>query len=87
MWRPAVKSDVIEKMRRLFRWKVRLIVTHRRRSKGGFNVTGPDGKLHWAPTFEEARNNLKVRMMCHDVQPWKIEVAKGPPTNAPTPSG
>jgi hypothetical protein len=65
----------IEKLRSLFRWKVRIIVTKRRRSSTGFNVTGPDGKTYWAPTRKEALSNLKVRMQCHEVQPWKVSVA------------
>lgn len=72
----------IEKLRSLFRWKVRLVVTSRRRSSTGFTVTGPDGKVYHAVTRKEALANLKVRMLCHEVQPWKIMVTP----SATTPS-
>jgi len=63
----------IDALRKVARWKVRLIITQRHRNKAGFTVTGPDGKTYQAVTRAEALANLKVRMQCHEVAPWRIE--------------
>lgn len=59
----------------LLRWKVGIKITHTSRSKTGFVVRGPDGKLAIEPSRKGAVSNLKARMACHTVQPWTIAPA------------
>jgi hypothetical protein len=59
----------------LLRWKVKLRITARVKSRSGFAVRGPDDKLHIAPTKKEAFANLKARMACTEMPAWSIQPA------------
>lgn len=61
------------RVRMLAHNKSRALITGRKRAKA-FLVTGPDGKLHRAPTKREALSNLLVRLRVWQPQPWRIQV-------------
>ena len=62
------------KLRAMAHNRSRIFLTRRKRSRTGFVVTGPDGKLERVRTYRGALNVLLVRLRVHRQEMWAVRI-------------